>query len=379
MEQHTYSLKRTEGTTGVSDYREDRDVLIAKRKTNLNRSPQSSAAGLRYRKMGLVFSKSDSVIPEAGQEVPAPAPSFTKISESVYELYADENPNVEIVFFHGLQFTVEDLKDAYWRSFTYKNGVGCWPMSLLPESLAKKGNRARVLTVCYDTSATKHQKKGRIDIYNLADQLVESLITSSRSTAYIGQRGVPVILVGHSLGGILIKQVVAHVDVEARLKLKHPRHKMLQKFLGNLKGVFYMSTPHHRSQIARWESMFPEKSVKKAPVLGLLEVLSKDTSRLNKVMFLLMKKHDIKMAQVNETEKTNLGYFNEIVVKDPPDGMFSDPFIPVPDNHITICRPESSESVTFKHLLTFIENILAEQAALQKKLEIFRNSSKTPQ
>ncbi|KAL3687846.1 hypothetical protein R1sor_014155 [Riccia sorocarpa] len=336
-------------------------------------------SGSRCGKMGLITSRSESVIPECGQEVPAPAPSFTKISESVYELHPEESPNVEIVFFHGLQFTVEDLKDAYWRAFTYRNGAGCWPMALLPECLAKKGYRARVLTVCYNTSANKHQKRGRVDICNLADQLVESLITSARSTAYIGQRGVPVILVGHSLGGILIKQLVTHIDVEARVKLKQPRHKMLQKFLGNLKGVFYISTPHHYHQLARWERMFPEKSVKKAPVLGLLEALSKDASRLNKVMSLLMKKHDIKMAQVNETENTDLGYFNDIVVKDPPVGVFSDPFIRVPDNHITICRPESSESVTFKHFITFTENILAEQAALQKNLEIFRNSFKLPQ
>lgn len=343
--------------------------------------PQSRA-GLHY-SMGLSSSKADhsaGVIPESsGQEVPSPAPSFTKINESVFELHAEEKPNVEIVFFHGLQFTVEDLKDAYWRSFTYKSGVGCWPMALLPDSLAQLGYKARVLTVCYDMSATKHHRKGRIDIYNLADQLVEALITNARSTAYIGQKGVPVILVGHSLGGILIKQLIAHVDVEAREKLKQPRHRMLQSFLGNLKGVFYMSTPHHGTQLARWDKLFPEKSVKRAPVLGLLEVLSKDASRLNKVMALLIKKHDIRIAQVIETEKTDLVYFNDIVVKESTVGMYAEASTPVPDNHITICRPESAQSATFQLLLSFIQNIMADQNALTKKLEMFKSSFKIPQ
>lgn len=124
---------------------------------------------------------------------------------TVYELYAptEGDPAVDVVFFHGLQ--LGDGSRAWHDTWTgTKPGDGskfCWPAELLPADFP----RARVLSLCYDTAARqRHGKEGVFDLKDLGEYLLGAL-----PQAGVGQR--PLLLVGHSLGGLVLKQVRAHL------------------------------------------------------------------------------------------------------------------------------------------------------------------------
>lgn len=116
----------------------------------------------------------------------------------MYQLYAppDGEPVVDVVLFHGLQ--LGDGQHAWhdtWAS-VIDGAPFCWPAKLLPVDFPG----ARVLSLCYDTAAKQNAECGRFDVEDLGEYLVGPL-----QQAGVGER--PLLLVGHSLGGLVLKQV----------------------------------------------------------------------------------------------------------------------------------------------------------------------------
>ncbi|KAL2628971.1 hypothetical protein R1flu_013657 [Riccia fluitans] len=123
-----------------------------------------------------------------------------KINDSVYELYrpsrADVNIDIDIVFFHGLQLKQDATPFlSTWRSRDAERSL--WPSKWLAEDYPT----ARILSVHYDGSMKKTDRDGRMDLDLVAENLLHSLLLER-----VGQSR-PVILVGHSFGGIVIKKL----------------------------------------------------------------------------------------------------------------------------------------------------------------------------
>lgn len=175
---------------------------------------------------------------------------------------------MEIIFFHGLQ--VDDFEDAFWKTWVAKDDEHVvWPKDWLSKHLPE----ARILSVSYNSSATKIA--GQRDMYLLGESLVQDIIHSDSN---IGQT-CPVFLVGHCLGGIVIKEfIISAIKRTTMVKPEKKEFGMLQTFLDNFRGAFFYATPHGGSkEITRFANRLKHPS----QILHLLKTLDTDTARIN--------------------------------------------------------------------------------------------------
>jgi hypothetical protein len=86
------------------------------------------------------------------------------------------NPNLTIIFFHGIAFGTNDEWKETWTTYPSNNREECicWPEKWLPEDLNKD---VRILSLSYDSRivASVHN-----DVIGIGKNLIQSLITNSR-------------------------------------------------------------------------------------------------------------------------------------------------------------------------------------------------------
>ncbi|OAE23840.1 hypothetical protein AXG93_369s1340 [Marchantia polymorpha subsp. ruderalis] len=106
-------------------------------------------------------------------------------------------------------------------------------MTWLPEEFPE----ARILCVNYDSCIRRSAEHGRLDLHNAAEMLMVNL-----KLARVCQH--PIILIGHSYGGLVIKQLCLQALMRETLKKEEEGDV---GFLNCIKGVFFYGTPHHGS------------------------------------------------------------------------------------------------------------------------------------
>ncbi|KAL3688967.1 hypothetical protein R1sor_015276 [Riccia sorocarpa] len=166
-----------------------------------------------------------------------------QLNTSLYSLYEPANPNAELVFFHGIAHGA--CKDMHIRAWTNSSGE-IWPAEWLPKEA--EFQRARILSVQYDSSLRKTNDAGVFSMNNLVEALAWDLI--SEWEANVGQRGLPVVLTGHDIGGLVIKELCVYLEAETTREKEPERRRKIENFLKNLRGVFYFSTPHQGVEVA---------------------------------------------------------------------------------------------------------------------------------
>ncbi len=85
----------------------------------------------------------------------------------------NRNTHLDILFFHGLQLTANDVNHAWTSTWTQRGCDNvCWPREWLPCDL---GEAVRIFSVSYDvhvvTSTHDH-------VSEIADNLIQTLINS---------------------------------------------------------------------------------------------------------------------------------------------------------------------------------------------------------
>ena len=90
-----------------------------------------------------------------------------------------DNPNLTIIFFHGIAFGTNDEWKETWTTWTTcppnnREEYICWPEKWLPEDL---NNNVRILSLSYDSNivASVHN-----DVTEIGKNLIQSLVTNSR-------------------------------------------------------------------------------------------------------------------------------------------------------------------------------------------------------
>jgi len=90
--------------------------------------------------------------------------------------YTSKNPNLTIIFFHGISFGINDEWKETWttRPTNDRKKCTCWPQVWLPEDL---NDNVRVLSLSYDpiVVASVHN-----DVTKIGKNLVQSLVNNSR-------------------------------------------------------------------------------------------------------------------------------------------------------------------------------------------------------
>ena len=159
----------------------------------------------------------------------------------VYELETDTDtdtghtlPRVDVVFFHGSSSSTTP-KSAWWSTWTSGDSEEfCWPKWLGPQL------NARILFMCYPAFLDVND-----DLTSCWFSQARSLLSQlSDSSVELGKDGRPVILVGHGMGGLMMKQLLLDAHIDAARGVHH--------WLPNVRGMVFFATPHRGFPFSSW-------------------------------------------------------------------------------------------------------------------------------
>ncbi|MFJ9561535.1 esterase/lipase family protein [Streptomyces fuscichromogenes] len=209
-----------------------------------------------------------------------------------------------------------------------------------PSWLAEDDPRLAVWCVNYPAAATRWHGKS-MPIRDRATSLLAAL----RDGHDIGRR--PFILVGHSLGGLVIKQIVRHSNTMG---------DQFSGFSENLAGVVFFSTPHTGSGLASLLSYL--KTVRSTP---LVKELATDHASLREL-------DDWYRNYVTRTELAHLSFYETrdtkgLRVVGETSGNPHLPgatAIPVDADHRTVCKFSDRSDLTYVQVRRFLSKQIGE-------------------
>ncbi|CAM6038577.1 unnamed protein product [Sphagnum compactum] len=265
------------------------------------------------------------------------------------------NPNLTIVFFHGIAFGTNDEWKETWTTWPTNNREECicWPEKWLPQDL---NNNVRILSLSYDSNivASVHN-----DVIEIGKNLVQSLITNS---SYQSLWDGPVALIAYSFGGLVLKSLVVearkHVNQSPRNDFDDEVHKCCKTFLNNVKGVVFYGVPHaggtqYLSHYFTWQHQQINTLSKSTTQFGFLKNLESFNTQMEYLST------DFKNAV---HEDLNIYAFGEGLPLDEHWGILV-PFASaiqlsnnnhykIEDaNHLTICKPPNKDHPSYFLLL----------------------------
>ncbi|KAH8935927.1 hypothetical protein BDL97_17G056700 [Sphagnum fallax] len=265
------------------------------------------------------------------------------------------NPNLTIVFFHGITFGTNDEWNETWttRPTNNREQCVCWPEKWLPQDLNKN---VRILSLSYDSNIVASVYN---DVTEIGKNLIQSLVTNS---SYQSLWDGPVALVAYSFGGLVLKSLVVearkHVNQRPRNDLDHEVHKCCKMFINNVKGVVFYGVPHaggteQLSNYFTWQHQQINTLNKYATQSGF----KKNLESFNTQMYYLST--DFQNAI---RENVNIYAFGEGLPLDENWGILV-PFasaIPLSNNnhykiedanHLTICKPPNKDHQSYSLLI----------------------------
>jgi triacylglycerol esterase/lipase EstA (alpha/beta hydrolase family) len=127
----------------------------------------------------------------------------------------------------------------------------------------------------------KTSEAGRMDMYNTSENLISDLMAG----AQVGQDRCPVILIGHSLGGLLMKELCVQAQVRLGLRSLDRISHLIQNFLANVQGFFCYKSPHHGTELAHISTF------SKGPLFQGLDLLNNEAERRNEHFRTLRQKY----------------------------------------------------------------------------------------
>ncbi|KAF2682822.1 hypothetical protein K458DRAFT_341710 [Lentithecium fluviatile CBS 122367] len=254
-----------------------------------------------------------------------------------------DNAEVDIVFVHGLR----GGRESTWT----KDGV-IWPKELLSKDIPK----SRILSYGYD-SRIAHSDTAEVTQGSLADDARRlcSLLDDERKQTNTTDR--PIVVVGHSLGGLVLAQVVYSGNGAAE-------GDSINSVGQKIKGMIFLGTPFYGSKIAGWGEVVrriynlvqktDQNTLKNLELdskelkdlrLGFPEVIRKrnQTSAKIVVVFFFEKKMTYKVWVVKEEDASYPGV-GEI--------------LPMQANHLDICKFDDPEDDGYKQVRAKIKQAM---------------------
>ncbi|CAM6099786.1 unnamed protein product [Calypogeia fissa] len=183
-------------------------------------------------------------------------------------------------------------------------------------------------------------------MYNLTENLLSDL-----TQARVGQNKCPVVLVGHSIGGLVIKELCLSArQIVTKKRAKHT--KPVQDFLGNINGLFFYSTPHLGTRLVE------ETNLTIGCLFEDLGPLNKDAAQKREEFWKLCRKQKWRTSAVVEREDIEVGNFKGIVVPAALARSDMDELYMAEGNHFDICRPRTRNAASFTMLIRLIDSVM---------------------
>ena len=253
----------------------------------------------------------------------------------------------------------------------------CYPKDWLPMDIHENDlDSIRILGINYDTLYTLwgedliDDKKLKLSIKQRAVDLLEQL-----KLARVGENNRPVIWVCHSMGGLIVKQIMVHLR-----ELNDTKNNLLT----NTQSIVFLSTPHLGSSAAKLTAnlsfaTYPTKDIYE------LSTNSDYLIELNKKFLALVDdqslKLDVKMVSLLENLPTYTGYFNsytKIVTRESGDLGRGEFYLINNKDHLNICKPDNRNDFMYTKICSLInEQIKCENLNCETcKLIVYSNEEK---
>lgn len=245
----------------------------------------------------------------------------------------------------------------------------CWPKDWLSEDVPG----LRILAVDYPTALSNWRTDCDLNKDTLKERATH--VIKQLENAKLGER--PIIWIAHSMGGLLVKQIL--VTCYEHLKLTPPNgleknsrnlsREILSKILNQTKGVVFYSVPHRGSNL----DWIERKNLQKLLLLTTEVIeLQKDSPVLLElhdkfIKFIREKGSNIKFLTFAEDSVSSFGT-NKVVqwkgVLVHPDSLQFEvgPVYKLDIDHANTCKPSSKNSITYLRTLDFIRDLVPTQA-----------------
>ncbi|CAM6118605.1 unnamed protein product [Calypogeia fissa] len=284
-----------------------------------------------------------------------------QINDSLYELHRPSGlPSMQILFFHGLP----SVESSHVSLSTWECGDGSsnlWPQTWLVEEFPG----AHVFSVEYNHYSRYKETS--------IDYLIDENILLDIIEANIGQLpGCPVVLVGHSIGGLVIKSLCVHAH--RVLSVSHSRQNAkIENFVQNIKGIFYYATPHHGMP-------FLDKAANllDGQLFQYFKVLTVSAARLSYEFDQLHKLYsNWQIAGLGEGLPVKSGVFRGTVVV--PEASSREGVFNLEEaDHFSISKPPTQTSSRFRALAHMLHDILKPKRGNVKEVARPKNIQYVP-
>ncbi|MEJ1418924.1 MAG: HNH endonuclease [Candidatus Sedimenticola sp. (ex Thyasira tokunagai)] len=245
-------------------------------------------------------------------------------------------------------FSISDVKDEISQHVILVHGLGgdpydTWqslrnPQECWPKWLAEDIEGLVVWTVGYEAAVSRWHGSAMHLIDRATNVLERILLEPKLQTGEI-------VLVGHSLGGLVIKQLIRTAD-----SMMYQRHDAAA-FVKRVRRIAFLATPHSGSDLATWgdrlrvfirPSAATASLVRNDPNLRELNFWYREWSAA----------HDVAHLILTESQPTHI--VGLVVKPDSSDpGLASRP-ISIDADHITICKPKDHSSEIYLLIRDFI-------------------------
>jgi hypothetical protein len=234
----------------------------------------------------------------------------------------------------------EGLEDEGLDHFANPNVI-CWPQEWLPRDLCACSGNVRILSVGYHSSISTWG--GSTSNLNTRSKR----FLAKLKAAGVGQgEGRRVVFVTHSMGGLLVKQILADADED-------PRYRYL---LENTAGVAFYATPH----LGVW---FPQL----AKFAGVLVRPSSDVEDLAQGSATLLALNEkmrsfkhVQLLSFGESRSMSLGpLFRTVVVPAESANPGVGAFRLLDADHLGICKPAGRSDPIYSELVDWIHGVVS--------------------
>lgn len=235
-------------------------------------------------------------------------------------------PTFDVVFVHGLsgdRHTTWSAKDrAFW-----------------PQWLADEFDYINVYLAGYDSSAFAGILLGSgASIQDLATTLADGLISRPRQAENI-------ILITHSLGGLIVKQMLRRCADSADARFRSLAQKV--------RAVVFLGTPHQGAQLATAFDVVLKPFKSKAS--QQLAYSAADLLDLSNFFSNFVVREKVTVRPFYETEKTFGVHIVDRVTANP--NVYGAEPIAVQANHIDICKPDSTQSPVYLSVCELLRSL----------------------
>lgn len=261
-------------------------------------------------------------------------------------LWSPSETLVEFVFVHGLG---GGSRKTWSKS---SSAAHYWPQEWLPTDPAFKN--VRVHSFGYNADWIKG-KDNCLNIHHFGKSLLGEMSTSPN----FGDANTPMVLIGHSMGGLVIKKAFMLAKEDAAYE------NLIKRF----HTMFFLATPHRGSDAAKLLKNILQIVYSSR---AYVEDLVRNSGAIQSINDEFRKySADIGLWSFYETQKMNIGGFNALIV-DPDSatlGYREERQVPMEADHRSICKFETSSDpnyVILRNALAFTVNEISQLGTVHR-------------